>query len=380
MHPFTRFRTRAFAQIDLLGTCGCIGVLLLLVGVPSLVSLAGESRYVKCLDRMRAIGQASLVYSATDVAESAIPVHEQQFKRNSNTPLFVGAYEWGGKSGVGSPNSNLGYAPPYNSRYGTLAGFGPADRPLNAILYPHGFRENLFGPSNLNRQGAFIDTQLELDAYRCPSDDGPPQAAHCQNWVNSGGQTSFDFFGNSYAANMFMTAGFDGRMSSISPYLRSLSDVPNPQRTFNYEENIGRWAWATRRQNPSCEWVPAVDPGPKGTVRGWHGKDWTYNYAFVDGHVDSKQIYIPGTEDINGDAMHWVNEELSSYPVFPECQNCIPGSDNCPGYEGSFEAYHCVIIRGDGWQKDTLPAPPVCTGLYYSGSGRPSFESCVSGD
>jgi prepilin-type processing-associated H-X9-DG protein len=212
-----------------------------------------------------------------------------------------------------------------------------------------------------------------------PADDAAAGRA-LSEWVGSGGQTSFDFFGNSYAANMFMISASGGIMSSNSPYLRGLSTVPNPQRTFNYEENIGRWAWAAKRQNPACDFIPAVDPGPKGTVRGWHGKDWTYNYAFVDGHVDTKQIYIPGTEDFNGEALHWFNEELSTYPVFPECQNCIPGSDDCPGYEGNFDVYRCVIIRGDGWQKDTMPAPLVCTGLYSSGSGRPSFESCVSGD
>jgi hypothetical protein len=112
------------------------------------VSLAGESRYAKCLERMQAIGQASLIYSATDVAESAIPVHKKQFQRSQNDPLFIGAYEWGGKSGAGSPRQNLAGSPPLNSRYGTQAGFGPTTRPLNSILYPHGFVENLTAPNN----------------------------------------------------------------------------------------------------------------------------------------------------------------------------------------------------------------------------------------
>lgn len=370
-------RRRALSQVDLLAASGCIGVLVLCAAVPALKSLAGQSKYTKCIERMHAIGQASLIYSATDVGESAIPVHRQMFDRNVSTPLFVGAYEWGGKSGAGSPINNFH---PLFSRYGTVAGFGPTTRPLNKILYPHGFVENLTPSGDWDRIGATKDMELALDKYRCPADDGPPKAAHCQDWVNTTGQTSFDFFGTSYAANMFMTQGANGHMSSNSPYLRGVSDVPNPARTFNYEENVGRWAWATRAQNPACDWIPPIDAGPKGAVRGWHGKDWTYNYAFVDGHVDTKQIYIPGTEDHDGNAQHWVNEELASYPNLPDCSNCTPGSTDCGGYEGSFGTFRCIIVRGEGWQKDTLPAPPVCTGQYYWGSGRPSNEFCVSGD
>jgi prepilin-type processing-associated H-X9-DG protein len=223
---------------------------------------------------------------------------------------------------------------------------------------------------------------LALDAYRCPADDGPPKAAHCPDWVNHRERTSFNHFGTSYAANIFMisSSAGGGQMQSNSPYLRSLSGVPNPARTINYEENIGRWAWACKRQISGCDFVAAVDPGPTGGVRGWHGKDWTYNYAFVDGHAGTKQIYIDGTEDSDGYANHYFNEALDSYPVFPNCSSCAPGSDDCPGDVGSFEVYRCVIVRGDGWQKDTMPAPLICTDLRWTFSGRPSFEYCVSGN
>ena len=29
--------------------------------------------------------------------------------------------------------------------------------------------------------------------------------------------------------------------------------------------------------------------------------------------------------------------------------------------------WRCVIVRGQEWQKDTLPAPPICTGLINIG-------------
>jgi prepilin-type processing-associated H-X9-DG protein len=356
--------------------------LVLFVAVPSLKSLASESKYSKCLDRMRAIGQASLIYSATDVAESAIPVHEKQFQQDPYDPLYMGAYEWGGKSGVGAPIHNFGYPPPYNSRYGTVAGFGPAKRPLNNILYPHGFRDNFPSPNVPLDQAALMkDTGLALDKYRCPADDGPPKAAHCYDWMNNPARTSFDHFGNSYAANTFMVQYSGGRISSNSPYLRPLSQVPNPSRVFNYEENIGRWAWACKRPIAECDWVAVLDPGPGGTVRGWHGKNWTYNFAFADGHVDKKAIYVEGTQDTEGYAEHYLLDELTSPPFPPNCSGCPPGS-YCPGNEGTPEelnqTYRCIIVRGDGWQKDTLPAPHICTGLYWGYSGRPSFEGCVS--
>jgi hypothetical protein len=34
--------------------------------------------------------------------------------------------------------------------------------------------------------------------------------------------------------------------------------------------------------------------------------------------------------------------------------------------------WHCVIIRGNGWQIDTLPAPAVDTGNEAGDSGVPS--------
>jgi hypothetical protein len=42
--------------------------------------------------------------------------------------------------------------------------------------------------------------------------------------------------------------------------------------------------------------------------------------------------------------------------------------------------YQCIIMRGEGWQRDTLPAPLVATNLWHSGGGRPSYEDCFEGD
>ena len=365
-----------FSLVELVVIAGCVGLLFAIVQ-PSLQASLGQSRNAVCLDRLRAIGQANLTYSADDPDGWAIPVHSKQYQQDPYNPVFIGAYEWGGKSGVGWDDW-AGPPGPLGSRFGTFAGFGPATRPLNNILYPHGFRDNL--QPVYSRFGATLDTRLKLEAYHCPADDGPPAGAHCPEWLAHPGQSSYNHFGTSYAANVFMIASTGGgAMLSNSPYLRPLSRVPNPARTLNYEENIGRWAWAARRELPECAFVgPGVDPGPTKAVRGWHGKNWTFNRVFVDAHAETQAIYVEGSEDLEGYATHYRNQELPAYADFPSCDGCLPGDKDCHGEPGGFDQYRCIIVRGPGWQKDTLPAPFICTGLFWSGSGRASYENCVS--
>ena len=164
-------------------------------------------------------------------------------------------------------------------------------------------------------------------------------------------------------------------MFGNSPYLRPTTRVPTPARTLYYEENIGRWAWSCRAEKPDCLDVvggPGVDPGPTKAVRGWHGRDWTFNRAFVDAHAETQKIYIEGTEDRDGYAQHYRNEVISNLPQYPELDR--PFSTN----EQLNDQYRCIIVRGDGWQKDTFPAELIVTGLEYGEAGRPSYEKCVT--
>jgi hypothetical protein len=242
---------------------------------------------------------------------------------------------------------------------------------MNDILYKGGFKDN--NSPRFDRVGGLADTKLDLDLFKCPGDDGPPRAAHCPDWVANSERSSYDHFGTSYAANVFMnsTSG-GGEMRSNSPYLRPITRVPTPARTLYYEENIGRWAWSCRNElTPDCTFVgPGVDPGPTKAVRGWHGREWTYNRAFVDSHAEQQKIWIEGTEDREGYAFHYRNEKLESYPKWPGCGD----AEDQPG---SFDMCRCIIVRGPGWQKDTHPAELICTGLNWSGGGRPSYENCV---
>ncbi len=353
-------RRHAFSLVELVAVASAVAILIGLA-TPSLSAARGKSRQAVCLDRLGSISRASRAYAVDDPHGWFIPVHPLQYYQHPSDPTYIGAYEWGGKSGIGAQ----GYLPGgggadawITSKFGTKIGFGPATRPLNRVLYPHGFRDNL--NPEFDRQGAFADTRFELPAYRCPADDRPPAAAHCPDWVANPGRSSYDHFGNSFAANVFMTAASPGQMFSNSPYLRPLSRVPNPVRTIGYEENIGRWAWACRREIDDCTWLGSgVDPGPSKQLDGWHGKPWTYNRAFVDGHAATQAVYIEDTEDADGYANHYYNEIV---------------------YEDADiqSMFRCIIVRGDGWQKDTLPASRIPTGIGAGGDGRASYERCVT--
>jgi len=346
---------RAFTLIELLVVVAIIALLISIL-LPSLESARRAAKKATCLAHIKNVASSSRVYAADDAQGWAIPTHHLQFNQDPSNPTFIGAYEWGGKSGVGQDDYVTGS--PGNmlmSKYGTRAGFGPSSRPMNEILYNGGFKDNnnpFFNPT-----GARADTQLDLDLYHCAGDDGPPRGGHCESWLLQSEQSSYDHFGNSFTANMFMIASSaGGYMRSNSPYMRPITRVPTPARTLLYEENVGRWAYAARED--WCDFITGIDVGPTKTIRGWHGADWTYNRSFTDSHAEYQRIYIAGTENAQGYALHYRSEVVFKDP---EQQNQM----------------RCVVVRGNGWQKDCLPANDIPTPLWHSGQGRPSYEGCV---
>ncbi len=372
-------RRGAFTLLELLVVIAIIALLISIL-LPSLEAARRASKNSACLAHIKNIGTSSRVYEADDASGWGIPVHPLQYRQPQDSPTYIGAYEWGGKSGIGRPDFLGGggsFKDPLNSKYGTKAGFGPGTRPMNEILYPGGFRDN-----KRDRRGMEQDTQMELELFKCPADDGAPRGGHCADWVkNYSATSSYDYFGNSYSANLFMVGSTSGEgcFLSNSPYLRPTSRVPTPARTLYFEENIGRWAWAAREDQ--CDFLKGIDVGATKAIRGWHGRDWTFNRTFVDAHADTQRIYVEGTEDNLGYAHHYVVEKLSSYPPFIlTCKDTI-GADG--GDESDREQnYRCIIVRGPNWQKDTMPSPFIQTGLRWQvgDDKRPSYEDCVEKD
>ena len=384
-HEMSRSRS-AFTLIELLVVIAIIALLISIL-LPSLDAARRQAKQNACLSHIKNIATSSRVYEADDPSGWGIPVHPLQFFQCPGAadatgvdggcadPIFIGAYEWGGKSGVGQTDNVLfpGSNDPLNSKYGTKAGMGPATRPMNDLLYPGGFPDfgglragNPLEFRRLDEAGAARDATLELELYMCPSDNGPPRGAHCQDWLDNGERSSYDHFGTSYAANIFMIASGTDNMRTNSPYLRPVSRVVTPARTIYYEENIGRWAWACKRER--CDGslngltISGIDPGPTKTLTGWHGKDWEFNRAFVDGHAAFQRVLVEGTENVQGYSFHYSVEHPS-------------------GVDPNNNPNACITVRGKGWAKDTLPSPTIRTPLLPKGPpNRPSDEDCITAD
>lgn len=379
-----RRRVSGFTLIELLVVIAIIALLISIL-LPSLQKARQQAKRSVCLSHIKGIATSSRVYAAEDDGGWSIPIHPATFwqEQHPDDPTYVGAYEWGGKSGVGWLGWCGGGAKnAVSSKYGTNCGFGPASRPLNAILFKGGFAD-YSKKAGGSPEDQLRDTRLKLDDFKCPGDDGPPRGGHCFNWVDDGSTSSYDWFGNSYAANVFLTGATSGAgyLASNSPYLRPISRVPNAARTIYYEENIGRWAWAAKREICPALGHNGVDIGPLKTLRGWHGQDWTYTRAFCDAHAEYQKILIEGTRGPLGYYEHYVSGESEiGFNEWPWWNIYCDPDPYKRGTQCYWSNCRCILVRGDGWQKDTLPAATVCTGILASvaGSGRPSYEGCVS--
>lgn len=312
---------------------------------PVAASVRNDSKDAKCRANLARIGFANGIYSTQDAGDAALPVHRLQFLQNPSAPSFIGAYEWGGKSGIGGK-----FGPPptiYDSNYGSKMGFGPSTRPLNQIIYGDVFVDHTHG----THAEWLADTALDLPVNECPADTGYT-GVHFPSFRDMG-LSSYDHFGTSYTANIFwISAGGGGSpMYSNSPYLHRMSQMQSPASTIAYQENNGRFGWAAAPEQPECVGVTGGN-GIAGTVMGWHGQRWIFNTVFLDGHTDA--IYMRG----------YSNPHLSSYPGL--------GGDS-----GSYDAERCIIVRGIDWQKDTLPSDLVNTGLIAPGYGRSSYEGGI---
>ena len=162
------------------------------------------------------------------------------------------------------------------------------------------------------------------------------------------GNSAYDHYGNSYVANCFWVGvgGSGGNpLTSNSPYLQPLSRIPSPGNTVVYLEVPARCVWLWGEWTGSrCEFAdrPGKCTGNFKTVPGWHRRPFNFVTAFCDGHaamVEMKGCQRPSP-----------NLGLQNYPYMgPTC------------VDREYDCAICIVVRGPGWQLDTLPAPGVLT-------------------
>lgn len=336
-----RQRRKAITLLETTITLSSVAVLSVLL-LPALSEARRQGKEVRCLANLGQLAGAALVYAAADANELAIPVHYLI----GTSPGALSEYEWGGKSGMGEPQQGQN---PIASKWGTVEGRGPATRELNRIIYGDVLPDykNNAGPGQINW---VHDMNLDLGVYRCPADYGYT-GHHLSAWKQSQ-LTSFDHYGNSYAANTLWVAtpGAGCVIESNSPFLKPVSRVPTPAQTVLFEENCGRFGWHTNYGDTGDEGCASISGPPPGdvplTVRGWHGRFWMFQVAFVDGHAG--MVRMRGHRQ---PAPH-----LGHYPTWS-------------GFPVDHDFWHCAIIRGPGWQLDTLPASAVRTNISCVNSG-----------
>jgi prepilin-type N-terminal cleavage/methylation domain-containing protein len=333
-----RRRKTGFTLIELLVVVAIIALLISIL-LPSLKRAREQAKTVVCMANLKSIVTSSLIYTSDDRSENTLPVHPKTFA----IPIDYGAYDWGGKAGIGEPTAG---SDPTSSPWGTAGGRGPASRPLNNLIYKDGFTEFVNNPGP-NQSNWLSDAEQDMAIYRCPSDNAY-SGHHFITWRDSG-LSSFDHFGNSYAANSLWcsshSVGFEV-FKSWGPFLRPISRIPSPMNTVLYIENAGRFGYHMNFSGSNQKCATSTD-GPyfsisddQKPIKGWHKNPFRFTTAFVDGHAD-------------------VVKMQGHFDPAPQ----VPGLS--PGQQASLE--RCHIIRGVGWQMDVLPAPAIFVPLQNIG-------------
>jgi len=338
----------SFTLVELLVAVSII-VLLIAILIPSLQRARAGARSMKCLANLRAQAVGCAVYAADDRNENVVPVHPRivgwRVWGAQHQP--GGTAEWGGRSGAGGPY-NDSTDPVATSYWGTANGMGPGTRPLNSTIYKGGLRDygNEPGSDQINWRN---DAELDLEVYHCPSDVGYTGYYH-PLWRDSG-LPAFEHFGNSYQVPP-LHGGWSGRFwcaRSIGAFLHATSRIPNPSNSLLFGDAPGTYAHFVGGfvHYVECvdllhfEFLALSEPN-----RGWHGRDWLFNFAYTDAHAEPTRIY-----EVYGPA-----PQLPYYPI-----SRISGNPN------SYEDWKCLIWRGPGWQVDVLPAIPVNWGREDGG-------------
>ncbi|MBN1513863.1 MAG: prepilin-type N-terminal cleavage/methylation domain-containing protein [Phycisphaerae bacterium] len=351
----TRARSAGFTLIELLVVVSIIALLISIL-LPSLKKARDQAKQAACIANLSGLAKASVTYSADDRTNVVMPCCSEFGRPNPVEPgqkTVNAAFGWGGKSGRGKYNSSYGGG--ILSVWGPQYKRGASTRPLNYMMYKN---INKVLPGAEHAAEIEADQNLTFDSFRCPADTGYTAKNWDTYWpANANGfvdstLSAYNHFGNSYAGTAFIvyTAVGEscvGTVQTLTPFLRPLSRIRNTANTVLYQEANSLYAYSLKVPEINWSGCNYLEDAPNGVVKGWHGRDWMFTACFTDGHA--AVIKMRGCEQPPADLG-------STYP------RDIGGSD-------PYNAWKCVQIRGNGWQLDTLPSPPISIGLTCADVG-----------
>ncbi|MCH8968715.1 MAG: prepilin-type N-terminal cleavage/methylation domain-containing protein [Planctomycetes bacterium] len=366
-----------FTLVELLVVIAIIALLISIL-LPSLGRAREQAKSAKCIANLRDQLSAGYSYAQDDPSEYLVPLHARFLTAPGGIDWTSGKYlsaarkAYGGKSGKHDyqevTSSGLGGFDPITgyARYSTGNRMGPTTRPLNQYIYKGGMQE-LYGQ---DIQAMQSDERLEFDAFKCPSDvgfvSGKDGAGATGNGIYMGmyiwhkEDTSFyEAMGNSYATDSIILGNPGNLVTTMGPWLRPYSQIPNVSKVTMLKETHGFYA---------SGWNGWYQPqnDPETYAMGNHGIMRQHNVGFADGHAKPVKYEVRTDAVRSGDeVMHTGNFRIRGGRLEPVQVNGYYVQNNGEAQLYTLGFIGHLMWNGPGWADHCFPAPAYQPGPVW---------------